>query len=171
MDRRTFLRTLSAAGLSAATLASRHAPAQAGPPGAVGSVIVIGAGIVGASIAWNLSKRGCDVLVLDRSGPAAQASGNSFAWINASWFDQPDSYFALRTASLNEYHRLSAELDIPIRWGGSLEWYHTAEAQEEMAAGIGRIPRDDVIPRIVSIVAVGIAVEIAIVVAAPYEIG
>ena len=141
ISRRTFLHALSAAGLSAAALRSGRLAAQPGPPGNVGSVIVIGAGIVGASIAYNLSKRGCDVLILDKSGPAAQASGNSFAWINASWYDQPDSYFALRTASLNEYHRLSAELDFPIHWGGSLEWYHTEEAREEMADGIERIQK------------------------------
>ena len=139
MDRRTFLHALSAAGLSAVSLRSGRVSAPAGPPGDVNSVIVIGAGIVGASIAYNLSKRGCDVLILDKSGPAAQASGNSFAWINASWYDQPDSYFALRTASLNEYHRLSAELDFPLHWGGSLEWYHTEEARSEMAAGIERV--------------------------------
>lgn len=138
INRRTFLHALSAAGLSAA-LRPGNASAQAGPPGDVASVIVIGAGIVGASIAYNLSKRGCDVLILDKSGPASQASGNSFAWINASWYDQPDSYFALRAASLNEYRRLSAELDFPIHWGGSLEWYHGEEAREEMAAGIERI--------------------------------
>ena len=139
MDRRRFLHALTAAGLSAVSLQAGRVSAQPGPAGDISSVIVIGAGIVGASIAYNLSKRGCDVLILDKSGPAAQASGNSFAWINASWYDQPDSYFALRTASLNEYHRLSAELDFPIHWGGSLEWYHTEDARAEMAAGIERI--------------------------------
>jgi glycine/D-amino acid oxidase-like deaminating enzyme len=134
MDRRAFIRGLSAIGLATATL--RPGPARANSPG---RVVVIGAGIVGASIAYNLSKRGCDVVLLDKAGPAAQASGNSFAWINASWYDQPDSYFALRTASLNEYHRWAAELDFPIRWGGSLEWYHSAEAQAEMAAGVEHI--------------------------------
>lgn len=105
----------------------------------VDKVIVIGAGIVGAAIAYNLSKRGCEVLVLDKVGPAAQASGNSFAWINASYFDTPDSYFRLRTHALNEYHRLAGELDIPVHWGGSLEWYHSAERQQEVADGIARI--------------------------------
>ena len=132
LSRREFLMASGAAGLSLATTTLSRAAT-------VDRVVVVGAGIVGACIAWNLSKRGCDVTIIDKAGPAAQASGNSFAWINASWYDTPDSYLALRTQSLNEYHRLSAELDFPIRWGGSLEWYHDGNAVDEMSAGIQRI--------------------------------
>jgi glycine/D-amino acid oxidase-like deaminating enzyme len=140
MKRRTFLGGLSAAAI-AATAPSRHvfAADSAGPEFAVKRVAVIGAGIVGAAIAYNLSKRGCDVIIIDKRGPAAQASGNSFAWINASWYDTPASYFDLRTHSLNEYRRLAAELGFPIRWGGSLEWYHSASGESEMATGVRRI--------------------------------
>ncbi len=112
---------------------------EARPAGAVNRVAVIGAGIVGASIAYNLSKRGCDVLLIEKREPAAQASGNSFAWINASYFDMPKSYFALRTHSLNEYHRLAQDVDIPIRWGGSLEWYHSPDTTREIAEGVRRV--------------------------------
>ncbi len=108
---------------------------------AVERVIVIGAGIIGSAIGYQLSKRGCQVTVLDKVGPAAQASGNSFAWINASWSDTPDSYFSLRTHSLNEYHRLSEELNLPIRWGGALEWYHDADSTSEMTDGISLIQK------------------------------
>lgn len=40
-------------------------------------VIVAGAGIVGASIAWHLSRKGLDVSVIDSSGPSAGATGAS----------------------------------------------------------------------------------------------
>ena len=140
MKRRTFLRGATSAGLTAAfPLPSATNAQDEGPRAGVDSVVVIGAGIVGASIAFNLARRGADVVLLDRAGPASQASGNSFAWINASWYDQPDSYFDLRTHSLNEYHRLSKEAGFAVHWGGSLEWYHTPEAQQEMAAGVSRI--------------------------------
>jgi len=39
--------------------------------------IIVGAGIVGASVAWHASRRGLKVAVLDASGPAAAASGAS----------------------------------------------------------------------------------------------
>lgn len=141
LDRRQFLCGVSAAaGLSVAGALTKSA---FGTPGIAGTtpinkVIVIGAGIVGASIAWNLSKRGCEVVVVDKQTPASQASGNSFAWINASWFDQPNSYLMLRTHSLNEWHRLEQEIDLPIRWGGSLEWYADPAAEQEMSDGVAR---------------------------------
>ena len=141
LDRRTFLGAATAAGLTAAgaplrTALSAHESFNSGKP--VNRVAVIGAGIVGASIAYNLSKRGCEVVLIDKEGPAAQASGNSFAWINASWFDMPPSYYALRVHSLNEYHRLAQEVDFPIHWGGSLEWYHTDAQEKEITDGILR---------------------------------
>ena len=141
MDRRTFLAAAGATGLTAAGTPLREALAAtaSGTAGTVNRVAVIGAGIVGASIAYNLSKRGCDVVLLDKRGPAAQASGNSFAWINATYYDMPPSYFALRTHSLNEYYRLSKEAGFPVHWGGSLEWYHSAEREQEVTVGVQRI--------------------------------
>jgi glycine/D-amino acid oxidase-like deaminating enzyme len=141
MKRREFLQSTGALGIAAAVapFGQSYAADDDAPDIAVNRVVVIGAGIVGSSIAYNLSKRGCEVTVLDKQGPAAQASGNSFAWINASYFDTPDSYFLLRTHSLNEYHRLAAEVDFPVRWGGSLEWYHSDEAEKEVIDGVRRI--------------------------------
>ena len=142
MDRRKFLTGVSAAAcMSAAGPVVRNAFAADNvlAVGNVNRVAVVGAGIVGASIAYNLSKRGCDVILLDKAGPAAQASGNSFAWINATYFDMPRSYFTLRSHSLNEYHRLAQDVDIPIHWGGSLEWYDSAEREKEVSDGVQRI--------------------------------
>ena len=142
MDRRRFLRGVSAAaGLAAASPAMRTAFAaeSVASSSEVNRVVVIGAGIVGASIAYNLVKRGCEVIVIEKNAPASQASGNSFAWINASYFDTPHSYYVLRTHSLNEYHRLAQDLEIPIRWGGSFEWYESAAQQSEVIAGVRRI--------------------------------
>jgi len=140
VKRRTFLQAASAAGVTAALPLQRSfAASDEGPSGSINRVVVIGAGIVGSSIAYNLAKHGAEVVLLDKKGPATQASGNSFAWINASWYDTPDSYFRLRTHSLNEYHRLSTEAGFPVHWGGSLEWYHSEQAQKEMAEGVSRV--------------------------------
>jgi len=139
MDRRSFLTATAAFAASGIATRTSFAAHESMPPGTVNRVAVIGAGIVGASIAYNLSKRGCEVVLIEAREPAAQASGNSFAWINASYFDMPKSYFTLRTHSLNEYHRLAQDVDIPIRWGGSLEWYHSPDTTDEIADGVQRI--------------------------------
>ena len=46
-------------------------------------VVVIGAGIVGASIAWRVASRGARVTIIDQAEPGSGASSHSFAWINA----------------------------------------------------------------------------------------
>ena len=86
-------------------------------------VAVIGAGILGASIAYHLARRGARVTLLDRGPPAGEATGASFAWINAS-FRNPKPYYGLRMVGLQEYRRLEAELDgrLVVTGGGGLNW-------------------------------------------------
>jgi glycine/D-amino acid oxidase-like deaminating enzyme len=86
-------------------------------------LVVIGAGIVGASIAYHLARRGAAVTVLDRGQPAGEATEKSFAWINATW-GNPEPYFRLRFQSMHEYRRLEDELDgaLGVVWRGCLIW-------------------------------------------------
>jgi glycine/D-amino acid oxidase-like deaminating enzyme len=88
-------------------------------------VIVIGAGIIGASIAYHLAKRGAKVTILERARPASGATGKSFAWINATFSKQPYPYFALNLQGIAEWKRLERELRGALRidWCGSVEWY------------------------------------------------
>ena len=85
--------------------------------------IVIGAGIVGASIAYHLAKRSTDVTVVDSVGVAAGATGKSFAWLNAHHF-KSEAYHRLRFHSLSEFHRLDGELGgtLGLDWCGALSF-------------------------------------------------
>lgn len=111
-------------------------------------VIVIGAGIIGASIAWHLSRAGAQVTVIADGGPGGVATPNSFAWINASW-GNPQPYFRLRTRAMAEWTRLARDLpEIPLSWCGGLCWDLSAAAMETYAAqhsawgyGIKRVDR------------------------------
>ena len=60
-------------------------------------VIVVGAGIIGASIAWHLAKAGADVTVVEAGETGGVATRNSWAWINATW-GNPETYFETRKA-------------------------------------------------------------------------
>ncbi|KAA1182210.1 FAD-binding oxidoreductase [Rhizobium tropici] len=84
-------------------------------------IIVIGAGIIGASIAWHLQRKGASVTVVaEQTGGVA--TPNSFAWINASW-GNPEFYFHFRRRSMREWSRLAAELPgLPLSWCGGLCW-------------------------------------------------
>lgn len=128
MDRRALLKLMGAAALAGLPL---------GPANASGlRVVVAGAGIIGASIAWHLTRAGADVTVIDKLGPATHASRGTFAWINATWAKQPRHYHRLNQDGLSNWKRLQGELDIPIRWGGSLEWFAAPERQAELEVQI-----------------------------------
>ena len=97
-------------------------------------IAVIGAGIVGASIAYHLARRGAAVTVLDRGQPAGEATEKSFAWSNATW-GNPLPYFRLRFLSMGEYRRLEDELDgaLGVVWRGCLIWDLADDDLEEFA--------------------------------------
>lgn len=81
--------------------------------------VVIGAGIIGASIAYHLAKAGRPPVIVDAGPDGGLATSGSLAWINASW-GNPEEYFRLRMRSIAEWHRLGRELPgMPLRWTGS----------------------------------------------------
>ena len=139
MRRRTLLGATAATALAALSPTALAAVNKNSTGDRTRSVLVIGAGIVGASIAWHLSKKGCEVTVLEAKSPACQASGNSFAWINASYAKLPFSYHLLSSYAMHEYHRLSEQLPLPLTWGGCLEWMGEASSQEAMVREIEKI--------------------------------
>jgi glycine/D-amino acid oxidase-like deaminating enzyme len=86
------------------------------------TIVVVGAGIIGASIAYHLASRGARVLVLDAAEPGGNATGASWAWINASW-GNPHFYFRFRTRSMREWRCLAKEVaGMHVRWCGGLLW-------------------------------------------------
>jgi glycine/D-amino acid oxidase-like deaminating enzyme len=95
-------------------------------------VLVIGAGCVGANVAYRLAERGAAVTVLDAGAPGAGTSGASFAWTN-SFNKTPRDYHDLNVASMEEHAALIKEL------GGG--WLHQdgALAWEEGEAGVARL--------------------------------
>src|SRR3989338_7869818 len=60
-------------------------------------IIIVGAGIIGASLAFHLSRAGAEVTVFEATQPASAATGRSFGWINASFYANP-AHHRLRAA-------------------------------------------------------------------------
>src|SRR6266566_4167481 len=98
-------------------------------------VLVVGAGIIGASIAWHLARAGAHVTVIDAAEPGGLATRHSWAWINASW-GNPEPYFRLRVRAMEEWCRLEQEVsDVHVAWVGGLFWELPPEQLKKFEVG------------------------------------
>ena len=97
-------------------------------------IIIIGGGIIGASIAYNLSRRGAQIILLEKTQPAAGATGKSFAWINANFSKQPRHYHLLSRLGVQAFRNLQQEIGVALgaQWTGTVEWYSNGERAEEL---------------------------------------
>src|SRR6476659_3909004 len=74
-------------------------------------VVIVGAGIVGASVAYHLARRGLPVALIERvPAPAAGVTAASFAWIGDAGGEWPGGAKDLRGSVLLDYRRLEAEV-------------------------------------------------------------
>src|ERR1041384_6197755 len=97
-------------------------------------VAVIGAGVVGACIAYYLSGERVDVVLVDAGEPGQLTTSASFAWVNASAKTGDPTYFDLNCAGLKEYERLLADVADSGWWNptGHLRWdYQDEDALEQ----------------------------------------
>lgn len=103
-------------------------------------VVVVGAGIVGASIAYHLARRHVAVTVLEHHQPGAGASSHSFAWLNA-FGKEPFPYHDLNRRSLEAWHRFAEGLqgDVGLHWGGEMRWVHTPEDAQALQQRIQQL--------------------------------
>jgi glycine/D-amino acid oxidase-like deaminating enzyme len=72
-------------------------------------VAVVGAGIVGSSVAYRLSEGGAEVVLVDGAEPGSGTTSASFAWVNAN-NKLPREYFELNVAGMREHERLHDEI-------------------------------------------------------------
>lgn len=95
-------------------------------------VAVVGAGILGACIAYHLARQGAQVTVVDEGTPANRATHGSFAWINAH-DPHDETYFQFRMASIRVWQGMLADLPtLPVRFGGTLNWEDDPDQIEEV---------------------------------------
>ncbi len=111
-------------------------------------VIIVGAGIIGLSLAWRLAQRGMQVTILDRSAAATEAS-----WAAAGMLAPGGEFESGETArfaveSLRTYPEFVRELKeatgcpIDFRICGTLEIDSDADPQRQAQNGIRSYPVD-----------------------------
>lgn len=94
------------------------------------STLVVGAGIVGAAIAYRLAEAGGRVTVLEcESSPAQGVTAASFGWVNTVMIDptDPKAHYSQRLCAFAKHHALNQALGGKLfdRAVGSLVWRKT----------------------------------------------
>ena len=117
----------------------------------VGDVVIVGGGVIGLSIAYELARQGVPPTVLDRAelGRAASWAG---AGIISPGSERPtrDPWAALRTRSATLYPEWSAALreetgiDNGYRRSGGVDVARTAEEDDDLKAAAGRWRREGI---------------------------
>lgn len=102
-------------------------------------VIVVGAGVVGSTIAYHLAQRDAQITILDAGEPGWPASLISFAWVNARDKD-PRYYHDLNRRSLDMWYRLVQRLGGDIcTFGGEMRWTTTATGASVLKARVRQL--------------------------------
>lgn len=99
-------------------------------------IIIVGAGIVGTSLAYHLARQNARVTLIDKTlKPANEATGKSFAWINVM-HDAPETYLNLRQQAISDWHRVEDELNdkLKVDWSGALSWHEDTAETERMVS-------------------------------------
>ncbi|MEU5687361.1 NAD(P)/FAD-dependent oxidoreductase [Streptomyces venezuelae] len=112
-------------------------------------IVVVGAGIVGASVAYHLAGRGVPVTLVERgAGPAGGVTGESFGWVSGVGSGSPGGARDLREYVLADYRRLGDELPGlagVVRRSGSLNWGGgPVDLEVRVGAGQVRVGRDEI---------------------------
>jgi D-hydroxyproline dehydrogenase subunit beta len=102
--------------------------------------VVIGAGVLGASVAARLAETGMHVTLVEADQPGRGTSRWSFAWVNSN--DKgPRHYHDLNHAGLRAWAQLAPALDggAWYRPAGNLELATSAAGRAELAARVRRL--------------------------------
>lgn len=97
-------------------------------------VVVVGSGIMGVCLAYELARRTLRVALLEAYALGSGTTGSGFAWLNAtSKTESSEPYFRLNAEALRRYETLVLEHkaeSLGIHSGGTLYWARNSEAQQ-----------------------------------------
>lgn len=99
-----------------------------------GPMVVIGGGIVGSAIAFELQDRGMETVLIDRDTEPQGVSAFSFASLSA--FDEPSrDVYLLKSLGLLGWHRWAKrfDADLGLTWEGEVRWAETREGADRLS--------------------------------------
>lgn len=98
-----------------------------------GPMVVIGGGIVGSAIAFELQDRGIETVLIDRDTEPQGVSAFSFASLSA--FDEPSrDVYLVKSLGLLGWHQWAKRLDadLGLTWEGEIRWAETREGADRL---------------------------------------
>jgi sarcosine oxidase subunit beta len=114
--------------------------------------VVVGAGIVGLAVARDLRVRGVDVVVVDRTGVGAGASGVQPGGVRQQWGTRVACRLAVESVAFwrEADSQLSSRVPLTLRRGGYLFTAHSRATLERLEANV-RLQNEEGVPsRLVS---------------------
>ncbi|WP_327653988.1 NAD(P)/FAD-dependent oxidoreductase [Streptomyces sp. NBC_00483] len=95
--------------------------------------VVVGAGVLGACVAYHLARAGVEVVVLEEAGPASGTSSATFA-ADVTHLKTPHTYYRLNRQGSDGHRALAEELDGPT-WRHPVplvQWADSDDAQRTL---------------------------------------
>lgn len=107
---------------------------------AVKRCVVLGAGMIGLSVALRLAQKGMRVTVVDMNAPGSGTSGTTGAMVGSNE-KRPPAYFDLGVESMIAMDRLARELDVGGAYlpTGHLEWASTDATRQALDERVTRL--------------------------------
>ena len=99
-------------------------------------VVIIGGGVNGCGLAYNLSKQGVDTVLVESHYLSSGATGRCGAGIRQQWSTKENALLSIQSVKL--FEKLSKELDydIELRQGGYMIAIHDKEGMSEAEANV-----------------------------------
>jgi sarcosine oxidase, subunit beta len=94
-------------------------------------VVIIGGGVTGCSLAYNLSKKGLDVILFEKSYLSSGATGCCGAGIRQQWSTRENAEIAKKSVEIFEKLSKTLKYDIELRQGGYLIAVHNKEEMSQ----------------------------------------